>query len=160
MMIVIMGVAGSGKTTIGSLLAKELDWSFYDADDFHSESNRIKMSQGIALTDEDRADWLASLRELIEENLQENKSAVLACSALKNTYRSNLQVNEHVKFVYLQGSYEQIKTRLQNRPGHFMSAGMLDSQFEILEEPENALIVDISNTPQDILTIIRKGFNL
>ena len=160
MMIVIMGVAGSGKTTIGSLLAKELDWSFYDADDFHSESNRIKMSQGIALTDEDRADWLASLRKLIEENLQENKSAVLACSALKNTYRSKLQVNEHVKFVYLQGSYEQIKTRLQNRPGHFMSAGMLDSQFEILEEPENALIVYITNSPQDILTIIRKGFNL
>ena len=160
MMIVIMGVAGSGKTTTGSLLAKELNWSFYDADDFHSKSNRTKMSQGIALTDEDRADWLASLRELIEENLQENKSAVLACSALKNTYRSKLQVNEYVKFVYLQGSYEQIETRLQNRPGHFMSAGMLDSQFEILEEPENALIVDITNTPQDILTIIRKGFNL
>ena len=108
MMIVIMGVAGSGKTTTGSLLAKELNWSFYDADDFHSKSNRTKMSQGIALTDEDRADWLASLRELIEENLQENKSAVLACSALKNTYRSKLQVNEYVKFVYLQGSYEQI----------------------------------------------------
>lgn len=112
------------------------------------------------MTDEDRADWLASLRKLIEENLQENKSAVLACSALKNTYRSKLQVNEHVKFVYLQGSYEQIKTRLQNRSGHFMSADMLDSQFKILEEPENALIVDITNSPQDILTIIRKGLNL
>ena len=160
MMLVIMGVAGSGKTTTGSLLAKELGWSFYDADNFHSASNRAKMSQGIALTDEDRAGWLASLRKLIEENLEENKSAVLACSALKNTYRSKLQVNEHVKFVYLQGSYEQIKTRLQNRSGHFMSADMLDSQFKILEEPENALIVDITNSPQDILTIIRKGFNL
>jgi carbohydrate kinase (thermoresistant glucokinase family) len=155
-----MGVAGSGKTTIGALLAKELGWTFYDADDFHSEANRAKMSQEIALTDEDRADWLISLRGLITQNIQQNNPAILACSALKNSYRNILEVDEQVKFVYLQGTYEQIKMRLGNRMGHFMSAGMLDSQFQTLEEPENALTVDIKNTPQDILAIIRKGLNL
>jgi gluconokinase len=160
MIIIVMGVAGSGKTTIGLLLAKELDWAFYDADNFHSESNRAKMSQGIALTDEDRADWLISLRGFIAQNIQQNNPAILACSALKNSYRNILKVDERVKFVYLQGTYEQIKVRLSNRTGHFMSAGMLDSQFQTLEEPENALTVDIKNTPQDILAIIRKGLNL
>jgi gluconokinase len=160
MIIVIMGVAGSGKTTIGSLLANELGWTFYDADDFHSESNRTKMSQGIALTDRDRADWLITLRGLIAQNIQQNNPAILACSALKNSYRNTLEVNEQVKFIHLQGTYEQIKTRLANRAGHFMLAGMLDSQFQILEEPQNALTVNISNTPEDIIAIIRKGFNL
>lgn len=160
MIIIIMGVAGSGKTTIGSLLARELGWDFYDADDFHSETNRAKMSQGIALTDEDRASWLMSLRELVSQNIAQNTSAILACSALKNSYRNILEVNEQVKFVYLQGTYEQIKARLNERAGHFMSARMLDSQFGTLEEPQNALNVDITNTPQEILTIIRKGLNL
>ena len=160
MIIIIMGVAGSGKSTIGSLLAGELGWDFYDADDFHSEANRAKMSQGIALTDEDRASWLMSLRELVSQNIAKNTSAILACSALKNSYRNILEVNEQVKFVYLQGTYEQIKARLNERAGHFMSASMLDSQFETLEEPQNALIVDITNSPQAILTIIRKGLNL
>jgi gluconokinase len=155
-----MGVAGSGKTTIGSLLSNKLGWSFYDADDFHSESNRTKMSQGIALTDEDRASWLISLQELIAQNIQQNTQAVLACSALKNSYRNMLEVNERVKFVYLQGTYEQIKTRLNERTGHFMSAGMLDSQFHTLEEPQNALTIDISHTPQEIISIICKGLNL
>jgi gluconokinase len=160
MIIIIMGVAGSGKTTIGSLLANELGWDFYDADDFHSESNRAKMSQGIALTDEDRASWLITLKELIAQNLRQNNPAILACSALKNSYRNMLEVNEQVKFVHLQGTYEQIKARLNNRTGHFMSAGMLDSQFQILEESQNALKIDITRSPQDILTLIRKGLNL
>ena len=160
MIIIIMGVAGSGKTTIGSLLAGELGWDFYDADDFHSEANRIKMSQGIALTDEDRASWLLSLKELVNQNIEQNTSAILACSALKNSYRNILEVNEQVKFVYLQGTYAQIKARLNERAGHFMSARMLDSQFETLEEPQNALTVDITNSPQDILTLIRKGLNV
>jgi gluconokinase len=133
MIIIIMGVAGSGKTTIGSLLARELGWKFYDADDFHSELNRAKMSQGISLTDEDRADWLITLKELIAQNIQQNAPAILACSALKNSYRDTLKVNEQVKFIYLQGTYEQIKKRLNDRSGHFMSAGMLDSQFQTLE---------------------------
>jgi gluconokinase len=160
MIIIIMGVAGSGKTTIGSLLANELGWAFYDADDFHSEANRTKMSQGIALTDEDRASWLLALKDLINQNIQQNTSAVLACSALKNSYRNILKVNERVKFVYLRGTYEQIKLRLNNRSGHYMSAGMLESQFQTLEEPQDIFTVDITNTPQDILTLIRKGFNL
>jgi gluconokinase len=155
-----MGVAGSGKTTIGSLLADELGWAFYDADDFHSEANRAKMSQGIALTDEDRAGWLLSLKDLIVQNIQQNTSAVLACSALKNSYRETLKVNERVKFIYLRGTYEQIKARLINRSGHYMSAGMLESQFQTLEEPQDILTIDISNSLQDIVTLIRKGLDL
>jgi len=126
----------------------------------NTEANRAKMSQGIALTDEDRASWLLSLEELISQNIEQNTSATLACSALKNSYRNILEVNEQVKFVYLQGTYEQIKARLNERAGHFMSASMLDSQFETLEEPQNTLTIDISNTPQDILTLIRKGLNI
>ena len=160
MIIIIMGVAGSGKTTIGSLLADELGWGFYDADDFHSKLNLAKMSQGIALTDEDRASWLESLKELIDRNVQQNIPIILACSALKDSYRNILEVSKRVKFVYLHGTYEQIKARLHNRMEHFMSADMLDSQFNTLEEPQNALTIDITNTPQDILAIIRKGFNL
>ena len=160
MIIIIMGVAGSGKTTIGSLLADELGWAFYDADDFHSEANRAKMSQGIALTDDDRADWLLSLKDLINQNIQQNTSAVLACSALKNSYRETLKVNERVKFIYLRGTYEQIKARLTHRSGHYMSAGMLESQFQTLEEPQDILTIDISNSLQDIVTLIRKGLDL
>jgi gluconokinase len=159
MIIIVMGVAGSGKTTIGSLLARELGWDFYDADEFHSEGNRAKMSQGIALTDEDRASWLLSLRELVSQNIEQNTPAVLACSALKHSYRDILAVNEQVKFVYLQGTYAQIKSRLNERAGHFMSASMLDSQFVTLEEPQNALTIDITNTPQEIIALIRKGLN-
>lgn len=160
MIIIILGVAGSGKTTIGLLLARELGWTFFDADDFHSGSNRAKMSQGVPLTDEDRAGWLTSLKELITQNIQQNHPAILACSALKNSYRATLEVNEQVKFVYLRGTYEQIKKRLLNRTGHFMTAVMLDSQFQTLEEPKNALTVDITASPQEILAIIRKGLNL
>ena len=155
-----MGVAGCGKSTIGSMLAHELGWDFYDADDFHSESNRIKMAQNIPLTDEDRAGWLDSLRSLIGQNIQNEKSIVLACSALKKSYRDILIINNQVKFVYLRGTYEQIEARLLQRSGHFMSAKMLASQFDILEEPQDALTIDITHTPQEIISIIRKGLVL
>jgi gluconokinase len=158
--IIVMGVAGSGKTTIASLLARELNWNFYDADDFHSESNRVKMSQNIPLTDEDRAGWLYSLQELIGRNIEHEKSIVLACSALKNSYRDLLMINEQIKFVYLQGTYEQIKARLRQRTDHYMSAEMLASQFDILEEPQNALTIKVTQTPQEIISIIKKGFSL
>ena len=108
-----MGVAGSGKTTVGALLALELGWDFYDGDDFHSDANRAKMSQRIPLNDEDRSTWLAALRYLINQNLSENRSIVLACSALKESYRHMLKVNEQVHFVHLQGSYQQIEERLR-----------------------------------------------
>ena len=158
--IIIMGVAGCGKSTIGAMLALELGWDFYDADDFHSESNRIKMAQNIPLTDEDRASWLDSLRSLIGQNIQNEKTIVLACSALKKSYRDILIINDQVEFIYLRGTYEQIEARLLQRSGHFMSAKMLTSQFDILEEPHDALTIDITHTPQEIISIIRKGLAL
>ena len=155
-----MGVAGCGKSTIGAMLALELGWNFYDADDFHSESNRIKMAQNIPLTDEDRADWLDSLRSLIGQNIQNERSIVLACSALKKSYRDTLMINDQVEFISLRGTYEQIEARLLQRSGHFMSAKMLASQFDILEEPQDALTIDITHTPQEIISTIRKGLAL
>lgn len=160
MIIIIMGVSGSGKTTIGSLLAKELNIKFYDADDFHSESNKEKMSKEIALTDEDRIIWLNDLRGLIKTVSEENASGVLACSALKEAYRDMLQVHDQVKFVYLKGTYQQIKSRLKARAGHYMPATLLQSQFDALEEPKDVLIIDISNISEIIIQMIRKGLNL
>lgn len=152
-----MGVSGSGKTTIGSLLAKELNWKFYDADDFHSISNKEKMSKGIALTDEDRTSWLSALQNLMQT---EKDSFILACSALKNSYRSLLKINEQVQFVYLKGSFEQIEQRLSERKNHYMPVKLLKSQFDALEEPKDVLTIDISNAPETIIQVIRKGFNL
>ena len=158
--IVVMGVSGSGKTTVGAKLAQELGWSFYDADDFHSEANRKKMAQGMVLNDEDRAEWLAALRGLIRKHLEEGSSCVLACSALKQRYRDTLAVNEKVRFAYLRGSFEQIETRMKRRKDHYMPVQLLQSQFEALEEPLDAVIVDISHTPEDIIHIIRKGIDV
>lgn len=155
MKIIIMGVAGSGKSTVGNLLAENIGYPFFDADDFHSTENRLKMSQGIPLTDEDRASWLLSLREL----LINNPRCVLACSALKEKYREILSVHANTYFVYLSGTYEQIKKRVQERSGHFMGAVMLESQFATLEEPKDALIIDIRHSPQQIVDIIRKELN-
>ena len=160
MIVIIMGVSGAGKTTVGRLLAKEFGWKFYDADDFHSAANKDKMSRGIALTDEDRADWLASLRALLNQNIETSHSVVLACSALKQEYRDVLRVNEEVHFVYLQGSYQQIEGRMKERKDHYMKPDMLASQFSILEEPKDALIADISKTPKEIVTLIRKEWKL
>ena len=143
--VIVMGVAGSGKTALGGKLAAALGWDFYDADDYHSNANVAKMGQGVPLTDEDRAGWLASLRELVIGCLAKNSPAVLACSALKESYRQILmQGDDRVKLVYLYGSYEVIFARMKSRGGHFMKPEMLKSQFEILEEPGEALVVDIS----------------
>ena len=160
MIIIVMGVSGSGKSTVGSLLADELGWPFYDADDFHNEANRNKMAQGIPLTDDDRSTWLASLRELIQNNINSETSIVLACSALKESYRSILKVHERVRFVYLKGSYADIEFRLKNRTGHFMPVKLLKSQFETLEEPRDALTVALTHSPEEIIQIIRKGLTL
>lgn len=141
----VMGVAGSGKTTVGELLARQLGWSFYDADAFHPPENIEKMANGIPLNDLDRAPWLAALHALISTSLRENRPAVLACSALKESYRQRLlEDNDGVRVVYLKGSYDLLWSRLSHRKDHYMKPQMLQSQFESLEEPENALTMDVS----------------
>ncbi len=158
--IIVMGVSGSGKTTVGTLLAKELDWHFFDADDFHPPANKEKMANGNPLSDKDREGWLKTLGELLHKHLEAGNSCVLACSALKQKYRETLAVNDKVRFVYLHGSYEQVETRLKRRKGHFMTVQLLQSQFEALEEPQEAVVVDISNSPKEIVEIIRKGLDI
>jgi gluconokinase len=158
MVIILMGVAGSGKTTVGRELAGELGWKFYDADDYHPRSNVEKMSHGVPLDDADRAPWLERLRELIESCLARGEDAVLACSALKESYRRTLVVDDRVKLVYLKGDRELLLERLSERHGHFMKPEMLDSQLATLEEPQRALTVDISETPEEIAAKIREQF--
>jgi gluconokinase len=160
MVIVLMGVTGSGKTTIGRRLARELGWRFHDADDFHPAANVEKMSRGVPLEDRDRAPWLAALRELVRGFIERGESAVLACSALKERYREYLLIDERVKLVYLKGDYELIRARLDGREGHFMKAAMLDSQFSTLEEPERALVVDVSSSPAEIIKTIRDSLGV
>ena len=157
MIVILMGVSGSGKSTIGKQLANSLEWNFYDGDDFHPPENIEKMQAGIPLQDTDRIPWLQVIREAIAQWLQENKNVVLACSALKESYRQMLSSDsKDVKFIYLKGSFELIQKRLQNRKHHFMSERLLESQFDLLEEPSNAIAVDISSTEEKILENIRR----
>ena len=155
-----MGVAGSGKTTIGTLLAEKLRWQFADADDYHPAANVIKMSAGHALSDEDREPWLQTLRANIETWTSKDDFTVLACSALKASYRQLLQINDSVSIVYLKGDFELLQKRLSNRQGHFMKTTMLQSQFQTLEEPEGACTVDASEDPQRIIEEICQKLNL
>ena len=136
--MIILGVSGAGKTTLGKLLARELGWAFYEADDFHSPANVEKMHAGIPLTDEDRWPWLESLRELVKRCLAAGENAILACSALKKAYRRHLRVNSEVKLVYLRGDFTLIADQLRHRRGHFMNPALLRSQFADLEEPQPA----------------------
>ena len=157
--VVVMGVSGSGKTTIGERLADVLDWPFYDADDFHPEANVEKMQRGEALTDADRMPWLHALRDLIARCLAERTSAVLACSALKASYREILIEGggEAVVFVYLSGTQKLIKARLAARHGHFFDASLLESQFAALEEPEDAIVVEIAGEPEALVADIQEA---
>ena len=157
MVIVLMGVSGSGKTTIGTRLAEVLDWDFVDGDDFHPDANVEKMSRGEPLTDEDRRPWLRSIREFIDERLASDDPAIVACSALKPSYRDVLLDNaEDTHLVYLRGDYDLIRERMEARADHFFDADMLDSQFETLEEPSTgeAVIVDIDASPDEIVQSI------
>jgi len=155
MIIVITGVTGSGKTTIGRLLASRLGWTFADADDFHPAANIEKMKHGIALDDEDRSPWLESIRQWIAAAVGSGVNGVLACSALKPSYREALQVNAHVSFVYLQADPALVAQRLANRTGHFMNPSLIASQFATLEEPHWALTIDASLLPDQIVARIR-----
>ena len=152
MFYVVMGVSGTGKSTIGKLLSDRTGWNFYDADDFHPLTNIVKMKGGIALTDEDRLPWLKKLEQLITRHLQNDCPGILACSALKSDYRQILRNGRsEVVFIYLRGDFNCIQNRLLQRTGHFMSSDLLRSQFDTLEEPEDALVVDVSLTREEIV---------
>ncbi len=151
MLVIVMGVSGSGKSTIGNSLADLLNWPFFDADDFHPQSNKDKMAAGIPLTDEDRYPWL----QLIVDRLSTESNSILACSALKSTYRVILnEASENVKWVYLNGDYETIKQRMEKRPDHFMKSDLLRSQFETLEVPSDAIEIDITSSIGEIVVKI------
>jgi len=151
MIVLIMGVEGAGKTTIGKLLANRLRWDFSDADDFHSEHNRQKMRRGIPLDDADREPWLQAIRTAMLGWVAQDRHVVLACSALKKRYREVLDAGPEVRVVYLKGDFDVISRRLAARSGHFVSPALLHSQFQILEEPENALTVDADRAPEEIV---------
>lgn len=152
MFFIIMGVSGSGKTTVGELLAQRLGCRFYDGDDFHPPENIAKMATGIPLNDDDRRGWLVALADLIRQGLAHGETGVIACSALKEAYRAVLRVDpKQVQFVYLKGDYDTIWARMQGRTGHYMKPGMLQSQFETLQEPIDALDVDVNLAPERIV---------
>ena len=155
-----MGVTGSGKTTVGKMLSHDLGWKYLDADDFHTPANVEKMARGIPLNDTDREPWLLALRAAIAGCLDTGESAVLACSALKQTYRHQLMIDPHVQLVYLRGGLELIRRRLNDRQGHYMNPVLLKSQFETLEEPADCLVIDISDSPRVIVTAIKEHFQL
>jgi len=160
MIVIVMGVVGVGKTTVGKLLAAQLGWEFADADDFHPSSNVEKIRNGIALTDADRAPWLETLRTAIDRWIAESRNVVLACSALKSSYRERLQAGPAVRFVYLKGSKALIGERLRSRQGHFATDSILVSQLADLEEPASALMVEVTDSPQQIVSHIRAGLGL
>ena len=162
MVVVLMGVSGSGKTTVGRVLARSLGWAFVDADDYHPAANVEKMHRGIPLNDDDRRPWLDTLRHLIAEACREGQNVVVACSALKHKYQDYLEQDDPpcVHYVYLQGPPELIQERLAGRTGHFMNPALLGSQFATLEPPEGALRVDIAPSPEAIAAEIRQRLGI
>lgn len=161
MVIILMGVAGAGKTTVGKRLAEELGWRFLEGDDFHPEPSVAKMAAGVPLTDEDRAPWLERLRGLITQALERGEDVVLACSALRRSYRQRLTVDPaRIRWVYLTAPAALLASRLVERTGHFMPPSLLDSQLATLEAPEDALVVDVTPGPAEVATQIRAGLGL
>ena len=163
MVIIIFGVSGAGKTTIGKLLARDLRWRFIEADDFHPAANIEKMRSGHPLTDNDRWPWLEQLRQQIERSLSARENAVLACSALKRAYRDRLHVSDEIKFVFLRGDHALVQKQLRSRHGHFMNATLLQSQFDALDEPEsdeNVVTIELGRRPEEIVERIEAKLNL
>jgi gluconokinase len=161
MVVILMGVSGSGKTTIGRKLADELGWSFYEGDDFHSAASIEKMGRGAPLTDEDRAPWLAALRAVVDRAIEKGENAVLACSALKASYRETLRGDRAgAVFVYLKADSRLIAERLEHRAGHYAKRDLLPSQIATLEEPADAVTVDASRTPEEIVAEVRRRLRI
>lgn len=156
-----MGVTGCGKTAVGALLAKACGWDFCDADDFHPVENVAKMKRGVPLDDADRWPWLERLNRFLLDSERQGKSLVLACSALKQSYRDRLARNcAAARFVFLDGDIELIRARLAARQGHYMNPKLLDSQFAILEPPRDAPRLDIADSPAELVRSIRKALAL
>jgi gluconokinase len=162
MIVVLMGVSGSGKTTVGRLLARKLGWTFLDADDYHPAANIEKMRRGVPLNDEDRRPWLEALRRRVDEACARGENVVLACSALKHAYQEYLQHDAvgQVHYVHLRGSEALIAERLAARKGHFMNPALLHSQFETLEPPDEAIQIDITPASEVIAAEIRQRIGL
>jgi gluconokinase len=160
MIVIVMGVVGAGKTTVGELLARRLAWQFADADNFHPQANVEKIRRGIPLSDVNRRPWLEQLRAFLEDCTARQCSLVLACSALKRSYREVLEVSPDVKFVYLKGSPDLIAERLRARHGHFADEQILASQLADLEEPEYATVVDIALPAETMVDQIQKALGL
>lgn len=155
MIILLMGVAGSGKTTVGRMLAERLRWSYYEADDFHPPANKQKMGAGIPLNDEDRAPWLGAIHHAMQECATQNRPSIFTCSALKARYREVLSAGlPQLKWVFLHAPRDVLLERLQHRSGHYMKASMLDSQFAALETPTDALAIDVRHPPEEIVDLV------
>jgi gluconokinase len=159
--VITIGVSGSGKTKVGAMLAADCGWEFHDADDFHPAENVAKMRSGVALTDTDRWPWLDRLNAFLLASEREGKSLVLACSALKQVYRDRLAHGcATARFVFLDGDIELIRARLAARHGHYMNPTLLDSQFAILERPADALRIDVAAGPAELVRKIREGLGI
>ena len=154
MVILLMGTTGAGKTTVGRLLAARLRWTFLDADDFHPPANIEKMKHGIPLTDRDRFPWLEKIHAELLRFTESRENVVLACSALKQSYRDQLSVELDMRIVYLRGTYEVMRRHIESRHGHFAGEAILAGQFADLEEPKNALILDVSHPPEELVAEI------
>jgi gluconokinase len=159
MIVIVMGVAGCGKTAVGQRLAERLGWPFFDADEYHPAANVEKMRSGMPLTDADRWPWLDRLNELLVSQEAKDGSTVLGCSALKQAYRDRLTRGcANVRWVHLKGSFELIEARLRARKGHYLPASLLRSQFDTLEEPRDALVIDVTDPPDVLVSRILEHF--